>query len=489
MTGKPLTSSGTRKRKALFWGVAGRFIKRLSTFLVSIFLARLLLPTDFGLIAIVSAILSWSDIFLDFGFGQALVQMKKVSSVQLNTVFYINCFMALLIYFVLYASSPFIADFFGLQDIELLIMLLALSLFPNALRNVQASLMVKKLQFGKLTFIESTSNLTSGVLSILAALCGWGIWSLVVQQLFASIIKFFLTWFSSSWRPKCEFSVKKFSPILKYSYPLFAIGVLDSLVMRIDTFYIGKIMSPGLLGIYNRGKSIAELANTSLLLPITRTLFPIMSLEQEKEKKLKKQFFQLLGLLFFVFFPIQAVFFLVAEELILFVYTSKWLSSLIYLKFFVLLTPVFPLSFLSNTLYKAVGRTKLVFLKSLIERGVIICSIFIGLRFGFNNFLLSLFVLYYCFFVFVIILNKLKLGLSISRQVRPFAVFFLLTSVLVTMLFAVKTHILIVDLFVGPCLLFALFVLACRLFHFPEYSYFINEIRSLKVFEKLKFNR
>ena len=376
--------------KAFIWDFFGKMSTHGMGFIVTIFLARLLEPSDFGLIAIIMVIIGIASVFTDVGLGGALIQRRKVHPVHYSSVFYFNIVIGFLLTLITYFSAPWIGDFYNSQPLLPLVQVMALSFVINAFSSVQSIRLRKELNYTLLTKISLISSFSSGVLGISLALWGAGVWSLVVQTLTMGVIYNMLIWSATNWRPSLNFSWKALIQLWGFGFRMFLAGMLDAVFTRLDFLIIGKLFPPATLGYYQRAKSlngmVVEYSSGSLM----AVLFPVLSKVKNDLARFQNIIIKSLGIICFVAFFLLGVLYLVSEELIVLVFSDKWLPSVDVFKILVLSGFSYPISALLVNVLASRGNSKL-FLRLEIYKKVIASINFLVLYFlGINVFLYGL---------------------------------------------------------------------------------------------------
>lgn len=377
-------------KKGLFWDFIGKLFNQGITIIVSIFLARLLLPEDFALIAIVLAIIGIASVFIDFGLTQALIQKQNVRNIHYNSIFWINISLAVILSILCFLSAPLISNFYKLPELINLIRVVSFAFILNALGGVHSAMLVKKMAFIHLSKINIISSFISGVIGVSFAFLDYGVWSLVMQYYSAAIIRQILLWNQTKWLPKFQFSWVVIRPLWHFSKNLFISSILNDIFIRIDIFIIGKLFSPASLGFYSRGKSLNQLISTYSSSSLTTVLFPALSKIQDNLEMVKKKvidFFQLAALISFF---LGGLLYITAQDIIVLMFTDKWMETVPYFQIMVLTTFAHPLSAIILTPLTSLGRSD-VFLKLEIMKKILFTFTYVfGFSYGIKGFLYAM---------------------------------------------------------------------------------------------------
>jgi len=384
-----LKAQGT---KAFIWDFFGKMATHGMGFVVSIFLARLLEPSDFGLIAMIMVIVGIASVFTDVGLGGALIQRRRVHPVHYSSVFYFNIIIGTLLTLITYFSAPWISEFYNTQEIIPLTQVMSLLFVINAFSSVQSTRLRKELEYALLTKIGLISSLASGVVGVLLALWGAGVWSLVIQTLTMGIIYNILIWTKAHWVPTLEVSWKALTQLWGFGFRMFLSGMLDAVFTRIDFLIIGKLFPPMTLGYFQRAKSLNGMVIQYSSGSLMAVLFPVLTKVQNDLPRFQNIILKSLGIISFVVFLLLGGLYLVSEELIVLLFSDKWLPSVEFFKILVLSGFGYPISALLVNVLASRGNSK-AFLRLEIYKKLIASINFIVLyNFGINVFLYGLIV-------------------------------------------------------------------------------------------------
>ncbi|MEZ9503037.1 lipopolysaccharide biosynthesis protein [Vibrio sp. 10N.286.51.B11] len=338
---KDLKSKGI---KAFVWDFLGKLATQGTGFIVTIFLARLLEPSDFGLIAMLMVVVGVAQVFTDVGLGGALIQRRKLLEVHYSSVFYFNISIALALTCITYYSADFIARFYNNIELVKLTQVISVIFIINACSSVQAIRLRKQLNYPLLTKASFQSSLLSGVLGVTLAFNGWGVWSLVAQILSQGIFYNIILWKTANWRPTLTFSLKALRQLWGFGFRMFLSSLLDAIFTRLDFLIIGKLFPVTTLGYFQRAKQFNALIIQYSSGSLMSVMFPILSKVQNDLPRFRGIIIDTLNILCFVVFLLLGGVYLTAEELILFLFSDKWLPSVQYMELLLLSGFAYPLS-------------------------------------------------------------------------------------------------------------------------------------------------
>lgn len=378
--------------KAFIWDFFGKIAMQGTGFIISIFLARLLEPSDFGLIAMVMVILGIAGIFSDIGLSGALVQRKRVLPIHYSSVFYFNIFIASILSLVTFLSAPLIANFYNNQELLLLTQVVSISFILSSINSVHIAQFRKKLNFKILMKISFSSSLIGGIIGVILAFQGFGVWSLVVQKLTSILITGVLIWKISKWRPSLIFSFKALFQLWAFGFRMFLSNLLEVIFTRLDFIIIGKLFPPAMLGFFQRAKVLDALVISYASESLMNILFPILSKIKNDLPRFQNIIIKSLGIICFITFFLLGLLFLVSEELIIMLFSEKWLPSVEFFKILVLSGFAYPVSALLVNVLSSRGNSKAFLKLEIYKKIVAAINLYIGFLWGIEGYLYGLII-------------------------------------------------------------------------------------------------
>lgn len=363
--------------KGLFWSSVERFSNQGVQFVFSIILARLLSPSDYGIIAMVTIFFAVAQSFVDSGFSNALVRKTDRGEEDLSTCFYFNIGVGIIAYIVLFLIAPLVANFYNQPILSPIIRITGLGVVLNSLCVVQQALFTIKIDFKSQAKITLSATVISGIVGILLAYQGYGIWALVWQGVVSSIVRMGLLWLMSKWRPKTGFSKASFRYLFGYGSKLLAAGLLDTIYNNIYPIVIGKFYTPAQLGNYSRALGWAQLPSANITSILQRVTFPVLSAIQDDSLRLQNSYRRLLKLSAFIVFPLMIGLAAIASPLIRVVLTAKWDGCVSYLQILCFALMLYPVHAINLNLLQVKGRSDIFLRLEIIKKiiGVIILII------------------------------------------------------------------------------------------------------------------
>lgn len=348
---------------SLIW----KFLERIGTqgvqFVVAIILARLLAPADFGLIALVTVFVMIANVFVQSGLNTALIQKKNADNLDFSTVFYSSLALATVLYLGLFFGAPLIAKFYNNQ-VELIsvIRVLGLMLPLGALNSIQEAYVARNMMFKKLFYRSVGAIIPAGIIGVVCAYLGFGIWSLVAQQLLNALLICVIMWFTVKWRPSLSFSFERWKRLFSFGWKLLCSALLDTFYRNIRDLVIGKLFTPTDLGFYNRGDQFPKIIIANINSSIQSVLLPSLSTVQDDRVRLKSLARRSIKTSSFLILPMMTGLAAIAKPLTLVVLGEKWLPAVPFIQICCFSYAFWPIHTTNLSAINAVGRSD-VFLK------------------------------------------------------------------------------------------------------------------------------
>jgi len=370
-------------RRHIFLSLIWKYLEQCSLqvvqFVISIVLARLLMPDDFGVIALVSIFISIAGVFIGSGLPAALIQKKDADALDFSSVFWLSICIAFFIYTALFFATPLIAAFYEKQILVSIIRIIGLFLFLNVFISMQGVVVAKKLWFKKMFYRTLIVSIPTGFFGIFLAYKGFGVWALVWQQIFNAILAFIFMQFVVKWKPTFAFSFSRVKSLFNFGWKLLMSTLINLIFGNLHKLIIGKYFSSAMLGFCDKGESFPKLIITNIDASIQAVMFPTFAEFQNDREKLKQMFRRSITFSSFVIFPIMALLAVVAEPTVRLILGEKWLPCVIFMQIFCFLYALWPIHSNNLTVMKALGRSDL-FLKLEIIKGLLgVLLVLVGL--------------------------------------------------------------------------------------------------------------
>lgn len=470
---------------SLVWKFLERIGSQAASFVVAIVLARLLAPADFGLVALVTVFIALANVFVQSGLNTALVQKKNADNQDFSTVLYASLALAALLYGLLFFTAPLLANFYnGQASLIPIIRVLGLTLFLGAFNSVQEAYVARNMLFKKLFYRSIGATIPAGVLGIVLAYSGFGVWALVGQQLMNVFLMCSIMWFSVKWRPVLSFSFLRFRGLFAFGWKLLVSALLDTGYRNIRDLIIGKLFSPADLGFYNRGDQFPKIIIANINSSIQSVLLPSFSTIQDDRIRLKQLARRSIKTSAFLILPLMAGLAAVAEPLVLLILGEKWLPAVPFIRICCFSYVFWPIHTTNLSAINAVGRSD-VFLKlEIIKKCYSLMILFLAVCFFRSPVGIAMsaavaapigsFVNAYP--------NKKLLDYGFGEQMRDFLPSFALSVMMGVGVFALAEMMTFSVWLRLPVLILAggaFYLFFARLFHFECFEYILNTVKDI----------
>lgn len=350
-------------RSQLLHGVAWSFVEKVLmrgvSFVIGIILARLLSPSDFGLIGMLAIFVSVSGVFIEGGLAKALIQRQDCKDIDFSTAFVANVGMSLVIYAAMFLSAPYIAEFYHEPILTDLTRILSLNFILGSFNIVQRAKLMAKVDFKSLAQINVAATLISGIVGIAMAYYGCGVWSLVGQTLCSTIVLILLFPVYSRWKPSAKFSLESFRQLFGFGSKLMFTGVVSVIVNNISTICIGRFYKSNQLGYYTRAVQFPEIFSSTLFEVLGNVTFPVLSELQNERERLVAVYRKSLFFTAMIIFPVMILCVLLARPMVIILLTEKWLPCVVMMQWLFLARMFTPLSSINMNILNAIGRSDL----------------------------------------------------------------------------------------------------------------------------------
>ena len=357
-------------KKGLYWKFAEQFSNYGIQFIIGIFMARMLSPEDYGLTALPAVFMAISGIFVSGGFGTALVRKPDLKEEDLSTAFYYSMAVGFFCYVLLFIAAPWIADFYNAPVLTSLMRVTAISFLYSPLGTVQGVLLQKRLDFKTPTKVSVVCRILSGVIGIMMAYTGYGVWALVISGLISGIVGMLITFWVVRWFPKTGWSKESFSYLWGFGNKLMGAWLIATVYENIAPIFIGKYFSPAQLGEYNRAQGYAKMPSQNVTGTLQSVTFPVLSQIQDDNERLARSYRKMLRVSAFIVFPLMMMLAALARPLVLALITEKWEACIVLLQIMCLSMMWYPIHAINLNLLEVKGQSDLFFRLEIIKRGV-----------------------------------------------------------------------------------------------------------------------
>ncbi len=378
--------TGREIKKKAASGFAYRFAERVLAkginFLLSLLLARLLMPEEYGLIALVTVVITICDVFVSSGFGNALIVNKNSDQLDFSTCFYFSIAISVILYIGLFFASPMIARYYREDGLTPVLRVMGLRMLLAAVNTVQHAYVSKHLRFKKFFYATLIGTIISGVVAVIMAFLGYGVWALVEQYLGNAFIDTVCLWIIVGWRPSRQFSVSRLKAIYSYGWKILAVGLIDTVYSRLRSLVIGRRYSTTDLAYFNRGYSFPSFGMRLIQPTVNSVLFPTLASCSDNPVHMRQITRRILQVSTYVISPFMIGLIVIARPLVLVLLTEKWLPCVVFLQLGCVANLFRCQQFINNCVVKASGRASLLLKLDILKKGIGLAVLLISIPFG-----------------------------------------------------------------------------------------------------------
>lgn len=364
------------------WSFVEQVLARGVNFIIGIILARLLSPSDYGLVGMLGIFIAISQLFIDGGLASALIQQKTPTEKDFSTVYIINLVMSVLLYVVLYCFAPVIANFYSQPLLQTLLRVLSLSLIIGSVASVQSTLLSIRIDFRTKTYISILSSILSGIIGIICAYNRLGVWALVIQTLTYSSANSILTLLFVRWIPKLSFSIDSFKRLFSFSSKILAASIISTIYDNAYPLVIGKRFTAADVGLYSRAGQFPGVANSTISGALTRVAFPMLSKIQDDDNRLLRVYEKYVQLACYIIFPILMGLCGCARPLISLLLTDKWVECVPLMQILCFGTITNGITKINLNLLYVKGRSDLVLRLEILKKSIAFGILFLSMLFN-----------------------------------------------------------------------------------------------------------
>lgn len=366
----------------MVWKFGERVIAQGVSFIVSMVLARLLMPEDYGTVSVVLLFINIANVLINNGLSVALIQQKEVSQREFSTVFYCNLLLGIFLYVVLYVTAPLIARIYKTPELVSILPILALILPLTSIQSIQNAYVSKKMLFQKFFFSTLGGTIFSGIVGIGMAMAGFGAWALVAQYMVNVIVNILIMFISIDWRPTLEFSFSDIVPLVQYGWKVLCTDLIGNFSNQLNEFIIGSRYSTLDLAFYSKGKQLPHMVSNNIYTTILSVLFPAMSIINDNKAEVKQMSRKSIQLLSFVMFPVMTGLIVVAEPVIILLFTEKWLEAVPFMRIICLEGMISVVGTITLQSLKAMGRSDIMLNLEFIKKPIYFLLVILLMRHG-----------------------------------------------------------------------------------------------------------
>jgi teichuronic acid exporter len=430
--------------KGLAWSFLDNFVVQGVNFITGIILARLLSPHEFGLVGMVTIFIALGQSFTDSGFKQALIRKNECTQADYSMVFFFNVFVGVAWYILLLVSASSIAGFFLQTELAAIVPVLGLGVIVSAFSLIQTIQLTKRIDFKLQTKVSVVSSVLSGIIAIMLAFRGYGVWSLVWLTLAKNILNTLFLWFWNKWKPAFVFDLTAFKELFVFGYKVLLVGLIDTTFRNIYLAVIGKFFSAADLGFYTRADQFNQLPSQNLTNVVHRVSYPVLSSIRGDIPALKAAYKKLIKSTMLISFVLMIGLAAVAEQMIVTLVGEKWLVSSEYLQLLCFAGMLYPLHALNLNMLNVLGRSDLFLRLEIIKKTLAVPVIIIGINFGIKVMIMAMIVNSGIAYYLNSYWSGQFIGYSILEQVRDILPSFLLASVVGFVVF-LAGHLIVIS--------------------------------------------
>lgn len=470
------------KKKSIIgtlWSFIETFSLKLIQFIINVIMARLLMPEDYGVITIVYTLILISQVFIDGGFATTLIQDKSKNEKDYSTIFTFNVFVSILCYILLFSIAPLLSEFYN-TNITLPIRVLSINLIISAFVAIHRVKLIVDVNFKLLAKINVISAIISGILGILGAYNGYGVWALIIQYLSNGIVSSFLLTVILKWKPVCFFNMQSFRRLFPFGARLLLANLIDRIYMNLYPIFVGKLFTASSLGYYSRAEQFAALPANTCSDIFLRVTFPVMSSIND-ETQLVKVYRKYISLSSYLIFPVIFLVIVISKPLILILLTDKWETIILMLQILCVGFIFDHISAINRNLLYVKGRADLALRLEIIKKVIATLILFMSIPFG----LIGLCIGKAIYGIFAMVLNswytRSLINISLFDQIKDFSpsLFVVIISALIGYIpvYALNSSL---EQFILGCVVFIVcFICFSYIFKLREFRYSMDIIKQI----------
>lgn len=363
----------------IVWTAMQKYSTMAIGFISGIILARLLMPEDYGAIGMLAIFMSLAEVFIDAGFGSALIQKKNPTQTDYSTVFYFNIGMAFILYAVLFFCAPLIADFYRMPILSKVLRVQGLILFIYAFNIIQRNQIRKNLKFKKLSRITITTSIISLIVTVIIAYMGFGVWALVAQNFVGALVPCIFFWVTMNWRPTWEYSWASFKELFGFGFYMFLTHLFTTFSQRITGLLVGRWYNASTMGYYSKASLLNKQATLSVAGVMIQTTYPLYASVQDDKVRLANMVKHITSTLAYITVPMLALLIIIAKPLIVLLYSDRWLASVPFFQILCIGGMAGCLQAVNQQTIAAIGKSRVFFIWTVVKNSVGIVLQVVGL--------------------------------------------------------------------------------------------------------------
>lgn len=467
---------------SVIWSAVERFSVQGIQLLLTIIIARVLMPSDYGLIAMLSIFMAIAQTFIDSGFSNALIQKKGRTDTDFSTVFYFNIVVSCIVYILMYLGAPYIADFYNEPKLDTITKILGLVIVINSFGIVQQAKLTIELNFRKQAHASLTAVIISGIISVTMAYSGFGVWALVWQSIIYNVIRIVLMWYYAKWKPLLAFSKKSFKTLFSFGSKLLGSSILHTIYVNLYTLIIGKFFAADICGLYNQAYKLSTFPSNNIASIIVRAVYPIQCSIQNEDEQFRDLFLKYIRMSCYFIFPIMVLLCVLAKPFVIVFLKDQWLPAVPLLQILCLAYMWDPVMKINGSTLTAKGHSKYFFHAEIYKKVVAFIILLVTIPFGITIMCWGL-VMYAFSDMFIISLYIRKvINIRSSDQLKTIFPVILLSASMGIIVYILNRFIQsdMLQLVAGGATGVLYYIIISYFFKFKEALFFKNMIKQYK---------
>lgn len=467
---------------SVIWSAVERFSVQGIQLLLTIIIARVLMPSDYGLIAMLSIFMAIAQTFIDSGFSNALIQKKGRTDTDFSTVFYFNIVVSCIVYILMYLGAPYIADFYNEPKLDTITKILGLVIVINSFGIVQQAKLTIELNFRKQAHASLTAVIISGIISVTMAYSGFGVWALVWQSIIYNVIRIVLMWYYAKWKPLLVFSKKSFKTLFSFGSKLLGSSILHTIYVNLYTLIIGKFFAADICGLYNQAYKLSTFPSNNIASIIVRAVYPIQCSIQNEDEQFRDLFLKYIRMSCYFIFPIMVLLCVLAKPFVIVFLKDQWLPAVPLLQILCLAYMWDPVMKINGSTLTAKGHSKYFFHAEIYKKVVAFIILLVTIPFGITIMCWGL-VMYAFSDMFIISLYIRKvINIRPSDQLKTIFPVILLSASMGIIVYILNRFIQsdVLQLVAGGATGVLYYIIISYFFKFKEALFFKNMIKQYK---------
>lgn len=464
----------------MFWKLAERICAQGVSFFVSLILARMLAPNDYGVIAMILVFINLANVFVSNGFSASLIQKKDADDLDFSTLFYCSVIISIIMYVILFVSAPFIGVFYKERSLVPLLRVLGIKLIINSANSIQHAYISRRMQFKKFFISTSFGTFISAIIGVIMAYKGYGAWALVAQYLVNSLVDTFILFITIEWKPKLMFSLNRAKYLLSFGWKVTVADFVATAYNEMRSLVIGKFYATSDLAYYNKAEQFPKLFVNNIMTTVSSVLFPALANIADSKEKVRQMTRAAIRMTCFIVFPLMVAMIIIAEPLVSLLLTDKWLPTVPFLQIACISYAILPLNNTNVQAIKAMGEGNTYLSIELLKKLLGIVVILIASSINIYAIAISAVVIAFVYLIINIIPNGRLLNYGMTKQLKdvlPFALMSLVMGIAMYLLnfLPVRSNILLIIIQLSMGLI--LYIYLSNLYKIHEYITIVALIR------------